>query len=123
MTMMMKRKESGNLHVCVCVRARACRQTDSKQRTGRDCVGYIKRAWHTYVRTMCTSALRSIMQKKLDDMTILITTAGLVCGVGTFVILLIRMAINFGTKVRVREQEREGESAQTHTQTHIHTHP
>ena len=63
------------------------------------------------------------MQKKLDDMTILITTAGLVCGVGTFVILLIRMAINFGTKVRVREQEREGESAQTHTQTHIHTHP
>ena len=66
------------------------------------------------------------MQKKLDDMTILITTAGLVCGVGTFVILLIRMAINFGTKVRVcvskRGKERARARAHTHTHTHTHTH-
>ena len=68
------------------------------------------------------------MQKKLDDMTILITTAGLVCGVGTFVILLIRMAINFGTKVRVcvskrgKERARARARARTHTHTHTHTH-
>ena len=31
------------------------------------------------------SGKRSIMQKKLDDMTILITSFGLVCGAGTLV--------------------------------------
>ena len=62
------------------------------------------------------------MQKKLDDMTILITTAGLVCGVGTFVILLIRMAINFGTKVRVCVSKRGKERARARAHTHTHTH-
>ena len=54
--------------------------------------------------------------------TILITTAGLVCGVGTFVILLIRMAINFGTKVRVCVSKRGKERARARAHTHTHTH-
>ena len=41
---------------------------------------------------------RSIMQKKLDDMTMLITTGGLICGAGTFLILIVRFLILFGTK-------------------------
>ncbi|EKX39660.1 hypothetical protein GUITHDRAFT_114157 [Guillardia theta CCMP2712] len=41
---------------------------------------------------------RSIMQRKLDDMTILITKVGAMFGLGILFVLLLRFAISFGQK-------------------------
>jgi Ca2+ transporting ATPase len=47
---------------------------------------------------------RSIMQRKLDDMTILITKVGAIFGIGIIIILFIRFGILFGQKACCKEE-------------------
>mmetsp|Transcript_51442 Transcript_51442/g.121865 ORF Transcript_51442/g.121865 Transcript_51442/m.121865 type:complete len:1189 (+) Transcript_51442:158-3724(+) len=50
------------------------------------------------------SSGRSIMQRKLDDMTILITKVGAVFGIGIIIILFIRFGILFSEKACCKEE-------------------